>query len=460
MPPGAGRIWSGTLITRRDILRGLGVAGLTLPFAQRIYAQATGTAPLRLVCWPMMNGAAAGQFYPSNLTAMSRVTTPLAPYKDMLTFVDGLGILGSFDHYAVRSSYSGAAVNSYNTPDPRIMSLDQLVANKIAATAPTKLKSLHLGAIPADNISLYKAVGRSTLFFNLNGALDYEANPVTAFDRTFAGVTTPGPTQPTGPAPDAQLLADLENGALDITDAELKEVAAQVSNAMPEAAKIAMHGNAVKLLRPKPLTPGGTGGDNANPAACAGTIASVEKLRPTMLNNPGSAYNYAAFSDIFDAQIDIMARALNCGLTRVATLQAASADGPQTVPINGGLAHHPSSHGDPNTFAMMQAWYFGKLKRFMDAINVPDPLDPTGKTVLYNTVILVIAECRPDGHGSDNVPFMIAGRGGGLVKGGALLPLPGVKNTMALRSIATRVFGVAANEVGHFGATNLAEVLV
>jgi hypothetical protein len=435
------------MINRRDFLRAAGAAALALPLA-RLHAQ-TAAAPLRLILWPMMNGAVINSFNPQNFSALSVITDPLMAHKNRLLFVQGMGIEGSHDHYAVRSIFSGAPISDYNQADPLVKSLDQLAADKIAATAPTRLRSLHLGAIPADNITLYKQYGRSTLFFNNSGALDYEANPVAAFDRTFAGATT----QP-APAP-TDITPELENAVLDLTEAELQDVAARVAAVPREASKIALHQSAVKGLRRMPAT----GTVPITTTCSTSTLASVEKLRPSMLNNPGAAYNYSAFSDIFDAQIDILARAVTCGVTRVATLQAASADGPQTVPIGPGYPHHPTSHGDEATFSQCQRWYSTKLKRLLDGLNVPDPLD-AGRTVLDNSVVLVLAECVPNGHGSDNVPCLIAGGGGGKLKGGTMINVAGATNKALLKALATRLFGVSDAQSAHFGSTSMTEVLL
>ncbi len=433
-------------INRRDFLRAAAASAMVVPL-RRIHAQ-TAATPLRLILWPMMNGAAVDAFNPQNFSALSTITDPLLPLKEQLLFVRGMGISGSFDHYAVRSIFSGAPISDYNQADPLVKSLDQLAAEKIASGTPTALKSLHLGAIPADNISLYKQYGRSTLFFGPSGAVDYEANPVTAFDRLFGSTTT----MP-GPGTGADLTAEIENAVLDLNEAELSDLSAKVAALPTQASKLALHLASVKGLRrptiPPPVTTVTCG---------SAALASVEKLRAGLKNNPAAAYNYGLFSDIFDAQIDILARAVTCGMTRVATLQAASADGPQTVPIGPGYPHHPTSHGDAAIFAQCQRWYFGKLKRLMDALNVPDPLDPS-HTVLYNSIIVVLAECVPNGHGSDNVPCILAGRGGGKIKGGTIVNVPGATNKALLKSLA-RVCGVTDANTAHFGTTSMTEVLV
>ena len=78
---------------------------------------------------------------------------------------------------------------------PQIRSaIDQIIAQRIQHSAlATPIRSLHLAAAPSDHIGLYKG-GRSTFFFNEGGvALDYEANPVTAYDEIFGAVADGDP---------------------------------------------------------------------------------------------------------------------------------------------------------------------------------------------------------------------------------------------------------------------------
>jgi uncharacterized membrane protein YgcG len=470
-----------TSMSRRALLKHLGAGAAALPFlkyARRAEAQAT-SAPLRLVLWPMMNGADPAFFWPNpgNLSAMSVVTEPLRAFQSQTTFVRGMRIDGSNNHFAVRSMFSGASVPDYLSPDPSNKSLDQLVADHFQATRSTAMKSLHLGAIPADSIEYYQLYGRSTFFFAPN-PVDYEANPVTAFDRNFASRSLTG-----GGRTSASLAApgkSYETEILDLTTAELEDLAKRVGKSPRELQKIVDHKKAVAALRPTGGGGGGEGGGGGGgegggggggggeggggpvtpPAGCGtGSIASVEKLRAELQGNARGAYQHRLFSDIMDAQVDIMARALVCGVTRVATLQAGSADGNALVPIDGGYPHHNTSHGDQATFARCQQWYATKMARLLSQLNVPDPLDPSGKTVLFNTAFVVMSECLPQGHGSDDVPCMIIGAAGGKLKTGIYTDVRGASNKQLLKSLG-RALGVADSATGHFGGTPLSEILV
>ena len=136
---------------------------------------------------------------------------------------------------------------------------------------------------------------------------------------------------------------------------------------------------------------------------------------------PADAYKHQYYSDIFDAQIDILTRAVTSGHTRVATIQAGSADGNPIVPVGPGYPHHNTSHGNQTIFARCQQWYATKFLRLLQQLDVPDPLDPTGKTVLYNSIIVWMSECLPVSHSSKGVPVMLAGNGGGLMKAATMV---------------------------------------
>ena len=453
------------MVGRRDFLRLLGVSGAALGMggvglgAGLGRAEAQSGKPLRLVLWPMLNGAHPSVFWPSGGSGLSAVTEPFAPYRDRMTFVRGVGVDGSFNHYAVRAIYSGQPVPDYLTPDPANPSLDQLVASHIQSTAPTSLRSLHLGARPADNINFYQLYGRSTFFFNGGRPVDYYANPVTAFDQTFTGGTTTPPPPPTT-TPGRNVAAEMEIAMRSIAGSELEDLAARGRGAPAVSSHIEAHRAAIAGLAPPP-DPDGDDPEQPPPmaASCDATpIPTVESLRGRLQGNEAAAYDDNVFEGVFNAQMDILSRAITCGLTRVGTLQAGSADGNVVVPVGGGLPHHNTSHGDINTFAQVQRWYADKLIRFVRSIDVADPLDP-GSTVLDNTLIVWMAECLPVDHGSSEVPVVLIGGAGGGRTSSGLVNVPGATNRHLMKAIA-QLFGVPnANSAPSFGDRALSEVL-
>ena len=60
--------------------------------------------------------------------------------------------------------------------------------------------------------------------------------------------------------------------------------------------------------------------------------------------------------------------------------------------------------------------------------------------MLDNTLLLRIAECLPRSHASNNVPVMLLGKLGGLVKTGGVLSLSGANNKQLMATVL-RAFG-------------------
>src|SRR5688572_32870676 len=90
-------------VSRRSLLQwGLGAAAaLPLLRFSRPARAGGGAAPVRLILWPSLNGADPAYFWPNagNLSAMSLVTEPLAPFQPQIQFVSGLAIDGSYNHF-------------------------------------------------------------------------------------------------------------------------------------------------------------------------------------------------------------------------------------------------------------------------------------------------------------------------------------------------------------------------
>lgn len=388
---------------------------------------------------PLLNGVDHQYFWPG--PAGSVVTEPLAGFLDQLTFVRGLDIDGSWDHMAVRSMFTGAPINSYEAADPQVKSIDQVVADHFEATAPSARRSVHLGALPANSIELYQLYGRSTFFFNPT-PVDYDANPVTAFDKLFADLGGDSPPPPSTPE------LDLSDHSREILMAELLELRTRVEGSS-EFDKVDEHHAALEALGGPGTTPPPT------PLSCSNDpLPSVEALRAELQGNEAAAYRHDLYEPIIDAQVDVLARTVACGLTRVATLQANSADGNALVPVLGGRPHHDTSHGSQQEFALVQQWYASKLARLLTALDVDDPLDP-GRTVLDNSCVLWMAECNP-GHGSEDIVALYAGSLGGRLTTGTTVDVQGATNKHLLRTLCE---AVGAPGGDHFGNDTLPEIL-
>ncbi len=436
-----------TKLSRRAFLRA-GVAGtvgasLLGPFTRAKSSPAA--APTRLILFPSLNGTRHPDFWPGADGRLQAITSPLEPLRDHVTFVRGLSMSGSWDHFAIRSMFTGAPIMSYADPEPAVPSFDQRVADAIGTTP---VRSLHLGARPAQ----YQGAafnGRQNIFRTADEAVRVYANPVSAFDTFVGSVGVPPPTPPTPEGP------NWEAEALAITQAELTDLRGRGLGPSQQR-KLDVHASAVSGMIDA-LEPG----DVVLPGPmvdCSGPVASVEALRGSLQGNDAAAYEDRYFPDIVDAQVDIIARAVTCGLTYVATLQSSWADGDVTVPVESGerLPWHPTSHDRPEAYALLQKWYVGKLVRLATQLDAPDPLDSTGSsTVLDNTVIVWMSECEPS-HSADEISAMlVGGRCAGLNTGGVVT---GSSNLQLLRTLC-EVFGVDGAAADQFGSSTITELL-
>ena len=429
--------------TRRILLQRLGLSMMAAPFLGRIpnsLANPT-SAPQRLILIQSLNGGAPEHFWPSNGN-MATIAQPLAPWADKIQFIKGLNIDGSWDHMAIRSMFTGAVIQSYSVADPTVKSIDQVVASAFQASSAAPMKSLHLAACPASNIAFYQQYGRSTFFFD-PPPVDYEANPVTAFDNLAPYFGAEGSSS----EDDIENL--LDEKVRDITRSEIADLQLRLQTDPIEAVKLVRH------LSSLPQSSG-----NISTVSCSSsTLASVESLRGSLQGNASAAYNQTLYSDILDAQIDVMAQAIVCGVTRVATLQYNSADGNTPVPISSTelLEHHNTSHGSGDTFALVQQWYATKIARLLALLDVPDPLDSSGGTVLDNSVIVWMNECN-SGHDNVSVPCLYIGSGGGMLQTGGMLETS--TTNKALLGTLCDIMGVSESASSHFGSDRIGGILV
>jgi hypothetical protein len=123
--------------------------------------------------------------------------------------------------------------------------------------------------------------------------------------------------------------------------------------------------------------------------------------------------------------------------------------------VGPGYAHHQTSHGNQDIFARCQQWYATKFARLLQGLDVPDPLDPSGKTVLHNSIVLLMSECLPVGHESNTVPVILAGGGGGALKAGSYVD---VKNASNKTLMATVLALLGAGSAPNFGSQIFSEL--
>ncbi|MDD9937761.1 MAG: DUF1552 domain-containing protein [Myxococcales bacterium] len=421
-------------LSRRNFLKGLGGVTVALPFLESFgappaAAQAGGS---RLVVFFECNGVNMAEFFPSTpygaLTAASftgRSTEPLAPYADKLLIPRGMHMVprgfgwdpGGGDDHAKGMGCKLTATplaeggDSYATG----ISLDQYVASAVN---------------PPGRDPMTLLVGRQN--GGVLGHISYRGDnqPVTGDNnpwlvyQDFMGVADAGDE-----AQDRVLTR--RQSVLDLVRGEMQALQSQgLSRA--DYDKLEMHYTSIREIEQAAA--------DAGLISCnldAGVEAELQGLDPNTIANDSE------FTTVGRLQMDVMALALACGHTRVATLQwGGGAGGPifRWEGINHDYNHHKISHGSTTDsggegslvgYEQMlfdiDNWFAKQYVYLLDRLSAYSEGDGT---VLDNSAVVWANELS-DGreHNFMDLPIIIAGGASGYLKTGEYIKVTAQQNT-------------------------------
>lgn len=454
-------------LSRRSILRGAAGALIPLPLLEamgcnRIEEPAAGSqrsalepgaSPQRFVVFFTANGCIYDRWKPfgqgSDFTFIDaknpnqlRELTPLESYKDQLLVLQNLGNPSRANDKANNAHDKGmghlltcnmlvpgphgagefAHLSDGSVSGP---SIDQVVASRLMAN--TRLRSLELGV--QSRLDPVRQITTRMCYQGKFQVLPPENDPREVFKVLFGS----GGTNDA-----AQLAARLEQrrSVLDKVSADLNRLLPKVSTR--DRAKLDSHLTAIRDVE---LALSGSSG---SAKACASPTAPSATLDPLKDQN---------FPAVGKAQMDLLALALACDSTRVATLQWSVGQSPTAHTWLGiAEAHHTLSHEVDssaaskekivkidNWYAQQFAYLLGKLKAQEEA----------GGSVLDNSIVLW---CNEQGNGQthsfDKIPHVLAGSGGGKFRTGRTIDCTGRANGDLYVSILN---AMGATDVQSFG---------
>ena len=416
---------SGVLMsTRRKFIRNAGAltaSGLVLPgldlFSSR--ARAQGAAPKRFVVIMGAMGMRTRLWVtgtPSNYE-LGRLMQPISRHKRNITFLRGIRQM-----YCNHEDGGGPCVLTGDTGQSKggpakHASIDQVIAanNRPSAALSTGefLRSIQCG------VGVKTAGGRSALVHSGPGkVIAPENDPGKLFDRIFNNVPTGGGS--TGSSGFERQL-DLRQRFLDIHKADLDEITKIAGK--EDKVRLEQHTDAITTL------------ENEIDELRGGEVPVAECSAPNRYG-AGDVMNGDNFGRIATAHTDIISRAFACDVTRVASLQLLFDGG-------GGIRAkflgsqwesniHDGMHMDGSYADGIEGWYIDVLGQLMDRLDVEDPFDPNGNTILHNTTILFTSNLVYPSHNGNSTyrngeqdthdhPLLIAGRGGGYFRNNQML---------------------------------------
>jgi hypothetical protein len=464
-------------LTRRDLIKSFGpLAFVLLPVARAMgYAPggAFAGAP-RFVMFFIGGSLHSPSVRPASIDDIgSTPLSPLVPHAQDLVVFQGMRIHGGSpksDGYQEEhgAGLIGAVTGNeyrYSKNDSYYAytdheSIDIAIANAYKsrpALAALPFQSLHIGAgahSDADNVGLgqryisyRKRVSGDAQYGN---AIEPVQNASQVYDQLMQRVSLLCAKDSNQPArDDAALIAALERKQ-SVLDFRLADIS---------AAKTALGMDSEHAHRLDGLLDGWREVEKANAAelsaAKSGATGSSQACpvgaRPT--GNGQNKNNLDDLSTVHDQMIELTKLAFAWDLTRVVAFTLSGASSGQRWPSQGvSEAHHTLEHSnDVEGQNIMGRYYTEKFAHLLTALKSID--DGDGHTALFNSSLVMGMECWSDsssGHYLKDIPFVLAGQGGGAFQTGRVVNANGRSNNDLLVSvqraagIESDVFGLAS----------------
>jgi hypothetical protein len=400
---------------RRSFLKAVGTGLATLPFYQPLehaFAQSMGeTLPLKFIGVYQPHGVCAEyysrrpheterafdlRYEDCTLAAFDDAKTYGQSFKKQILLIEGLDLGSNVNgHDSAATILTGSAINEKK---PQNISLDQFLARERGLGLQTRLTSVELAVgdpeLNSEFCIAYGAGGKP-----LSKIID----PCAAFDMIFRGMSVGD-----DPAANAEARRQqrLGKSVLDFLNADVGRLRQRVAAA--ERLKLDQHLAALRDIEKQLEAPTRAVRDGGLPAR-------PEAFAKVSRQDGAAPY----FDAITNAQIELLAQAIACDITRFATLCLAdlSFEGnPLGLPkdnhadvahtyrgsgLNGG-AKNP---GEPKTWlplARLNRYLFSKTARLMQRLSELGALD---STLIYTSGSMG----DPAQHSPTNAPTLLAG---------------------------------------------------
>lgn len=429
--------------SRRGFLSRLGVAAAVSPFVPLLNASGQESLfPRRLILFFTPHGTVLDAWKPTGTATdfqLGPILSPLVRHKAKLAVVSGMNIAAPGvgaphtkgpailwtgsplldDMTFTRSDGSGGMYYGWNSGP----SADQVIAARLAP--PTPYRSIELGVRPGNN----SFPGSRMIYSAAKQPLAPEASPYNAAGRLFTGDMG-------GTSALEKLLAERKS-SIDIVKADLDGLMRRTG--VEDRRKLDAHLEAIRGIEMRL---------SVKPRACEAPLLG-NRL------DPGAVTNAPA---MFDRQSEVIAAALACDQTRIASLQYRLGENDTDTYTWLGITHeghHLISHaGDSDTFEKgnlikIYTWYAERFAHLLDQL---DAIPEGNGTLLDHSMVVWGSELgKGNSHGFYSVPFVVAGGAGGRLRTGRFLDLKGVLHN---RLLVSMFHAMGLPDVQTFGSTD------
>ena len=385
-------------LNRRAVLRGAGSVAIALPWLEAMQpqeAQAAAAPARRFVAVYTPGGTVLDAWTPSAINSLSPILQPLYPVRERLVVLKGLTMKSAIGEQlqsgmiawltGCRQTRDGAAI-----PNP---SLDQVLAQ--ASGKPALYQAVRWGTRPADagGPSPYNTVsyGATDADFRF---IQPELDPVATWQRLF-GVLPPG--------------ADTvwKQSILDGVMARYTKLSAKLGGG--DRQRLEKHLEHLRSLE-----------QSLQSHCSTPALPDVSGYKADAGSEQDAATD-VAIPVVGKLMMDLLVAALSCDLTNVATLQWADAWAGYTLPwldLPGGeVQNFYENNGGYDVASMTKifTWYSTQHAYLLSQMA---QVDLGGRSLLDESVVFFGSQQQsPANHAKTNMPFLLAGGGGGLQQG-------------------------------------------
>jgi hypothetical protein len=415
------------LINRRACLKGIG-ASLALPFLETMGWAEPGQGkpykpPVRLGFMYMPHGVIMDQFWPKDAESFLSSPPPalesLRPVLDhclMMKGISGVPIapFNGAPHALELSTWLTAALPDANERN-RInisISADQIAANYVGGF--TSLPSLELATMPQTHKENQEGLNEGYYshcsFRSPTQAVPAETNPRSVLKRLFGKTDKPGERAPADPL-DRQMLDLVIGGARDLRRKLPREDQHKLDEYLDSVRSVERRIAAIEYRQKEAaLEKAGVSAGKRN----ASDSPPIEIKIP--LGDKRSEY--------MQVMCDLNVLAFQTDTTRVSTYIGSTPNGVSYPELGFNDEHHSQTHHNnrPAQVAKVAAITAFNIAQFAYMVKKMHSLRE-GEGTLLDNCVMIWGSGLEDGnkHARENLPFIVAGKGGGSIQTGRFL---------------------------------------
>ncbi len=403
------------LLQRRNFLKFIGKAGLSLPLLQAStlgaglilsrQAEAAGNSLRKVIFIYVPDGSPGGassSFLPDGNMTLKTSSLPLESVKDECVFFKDVEIIGGGGH-GLTQRVLGAFASGVSA------SIDLALEDTVGATSP--IASLRLSVRNRRSTEQTETKDPISARASWSGS-SFQDSPQAAFETLF------------GSSIDSSDIGTRRNNKkLNVNEAALAEIKTKLGSY--EVQRLEQHQAAIEKLRndlasaSSSTAPIGCGNPQFNPADL-----SAEEVDSN-------------FTNLFDLQVENALLALKCNITRVATIQLGTHQSDFSVSGKSEAYHSAIHSGNYDAYANYRAYFSERVAHLIQRLKDTD--DPAGGKMIDSTLVVQVTDMGDGGaHTGTDAPFMFAG-GGSAVNRGSIVS---VANHHRLLDMVAQYMGV------------------